>query len=293
METIVRRILITRKQSLTFCQFGYGYVCSRHENEYLSNHSLLFSSANISFQRSLSTTTNSSEADFSTGFKNAKPVTRVSDILAIKSQTEFTVPQSANVSDAVTFLVNNKTASALVVDSAGSLVGIFTARDVLRFINEQGILGRSGKSANFFQMPITDVMSRREKLVYCSPSDSVKRCLEMMFQLKIRNMPVIERNEVLGIVTMKDLADSSFSLMDIGGKKGFIHNVTGRKGIPEGTRLTKTVEDKMQLKKKPPIHVNIGSFELPHPYKSVDGVCSTRRDYGASNLCDDVSLCEG
>ena len=37
-----------------------------------------------------------------------------------------------------------------------------------------------------------------------------------------------------GIITIKDLADSSFSIMDLGGKKGFIQNVTNRKGVPEG-----------------------------------------------------------
>jgi len=36
---------------------------------------------------------------------------------------------------------------------------------------------------------------------------------------------------------MKMLSDSSFSLAEIGGKKGFIHNVTGRKGLPEGTKI--------------------------------------------------------
>jgi hypothetical protein len=36
--------------------------------------------------------------------------------------------------------------------------------------------------------------------------------------------------QVKGIVTSKLLADASFNLMETGGKKGFIHNVTGRRG---------------------------------------------------------------
>ena len=48
-------------------------------------------------------------------------------------------------------------------------------------------------------------------------------------------MPVIDKGEILGIVNSNELADSAFSISDFGGKKGFIHNITGRKGIPLGT----------------------------------------------------------
>ena len=39
---------------------------------------------------------------------------------------------------------------------------------------------------------VADVMTPREKLVYCSPTDTLRRCREIMFQCKVRNLPVIE-----------------------------------------------------------------------------------------------------
>lgn len=57
----------------------------------------------------------------------------------------------------------------------------------------------------------------------------------MMFQLKIRNIPVLDNGAVVGIINIKDLADSNFSLEEAGGKKGFINNITGRMGLPEKT----------------------------------------------------------
>ena len=54
------------------------------------------------------------------------------------------------------------------------------------------------------------------------------------FRTSINLLYIIYYIHTLGIITIKDLADSSFSIMDLGGKKGFIQNVTNRKGVPEG-----------------------------------------------------------
>jgi CBS domain-containing protein len=59
-------------------------------------------------------------------------------------------------------------------------------------------------------------MTPKEKLVYCSTTDSVRRCREIMFQCKIRNLPVIDDDnegfQLKGMINMKMLADSSFSV---------------------------------------------------------------------------------
>jgi CBS domain-containing protein len=53
--------------------------------------------------------------------------------------------------------------------------------------------------------------------VFCSPTDLVSRCREIMFQLRIRHVPVIHNGEVVGIVLSKDLADSAFTVHTAGG----------------------------------------------------------------------------
>jgi CBS domain-containing protein len=92
-------------------------------------------------------------------------------------------------------------------------LGIFTARDLLRSINTvmKNKYEEGRKSAA--ELMIKDVMTTKRKLLYCSPNDSVRRCREMMSQSKIRNMPILENGEVLGIITLKDLADSSFKVL--------------------------------------------------------------------------------
>ena len=185
---------------------------------------------------------------------------------------------------------------------------------------------------NMSRYTVADVMTPREKLVYCSPSDSVRRCREIMFQCKVRNLPVIEevplskeeeasahlhgsgrsvnsthwvvlcsyleqfrsKYELKGLITMKMITDSSFSLAETGGKKGFIHNVTGRRGLPEGTRISKDVLQRAAERQRllTSLDLEVGSFSLPHPFKRKEGVAMNRRLYGADQLSEDQEVCE-
>lgn len=231
----------------------------------------------------------------SSSVQSKRPTLRVKDILATKvspvsTGAIFTISESASMEEAITHLVTQKLSSSLVVNSKAEVCGIFTARDVLRHMHKHN----NKKSKSNSTLKVSDIMASREKLVFCSPSDTVRRCREIMFQLKIRNMPVIEKGEALGIVTIKDLADSAFNLADTGGKKGFIHNVTGRKGLPEGILLTKDAQDVSQghSANQIALGVDMATFAMPHPFKTPNGAASDRRNYGANELCSDMSLCE-
>jgi len=227
---------------------------------------------------------------------SARPNIRVSSILETKPKVNFTITEDANIEQTISHMVKEKLGSCLAMDKKGEISGIFTARDILRFIHT--VPGTNGtKASKVFSLTVKDLMTKKEQLVFCSPNDSVRRVREMMFQLKIRSIPVIDNNEVHGIVTMKDLADSAFSLLQTGGKKGFIHNVTGRKGLPEGTKaqIAKSEESRPDVTNSSAqvrLEMDIGLYSLPHPYKKNDGCAPSRRHYGASELCSDITLCE-
>jgi len=225
---------------------------------------------------------------------------RVADVLKVMQEKNFTLSHSASIMDAIAHLVKEKLSSALVVNSDQSIAGIFTARDLLKFISDSTNItsAHSVRSIGevLLRTKISDMMTKREKLVYCSPNDSVQRCREIMFQCKIRNMPVLENGDVKGIITMKALADSSFNLMEIGGKKGFIHNVTGRRGIPDSAKVSRNDNTGYNTGNEcflpPKLDLEIGYFVLPHPFKSNDGASMNHKLYGAKELADDVTLSE-
>lgn len=230
--------------------------------------------------------------------------------------------------------------SLIIDKQDGSIAGIFTARDLLKSICDHTSTFHPPAATNPTPTPnannatppttttttpptkladafphtefsqqvidfmnntkITDIMTKREKLVYCSPSDSLSHCREIMFQCKIRNLPIIDSNNVVrGILTMKTIADSSFNLIDIGGKKGFIHNVTGRRGLPNTAKvelssslLNDPENNSVANKLFNQLDLEIGSFALPHPFKSERGAANNRRDYGAFQLSTDLKYCE-
>jgi protein phosphatase PTC7 len=227
--------------------------------------------------------------------------------------------------------VNEKLGSSLVISGAsdsasggdgaqGEIVGIVTARDLLKFIHqhqllaeEEGVGSGSGSGNASNRYTVADAMTPAERLIYCSPLDSVRRCREIMFQNKVRNLPVIaevsaedhdgkrlrhgqKHFELRGLVTMKMIADSSFSLAKTGGKKGFIYNVTGRRGLPQGTVISEDVIRRAERERQlTALDMEFGSFCLPHPFKRADGgVAMSRRLYGAHELSseEDLSVCE-
>ena len=212
---------------------------------------------------------------------NVRPLKRVDELLASKPDTPFTMPKSMKVEDAISFLVKHKLSSCLALEKDGTIAGVFTARDLLRFMDKVGEMDHSGK-ASAFKKTVADLMTKRDKMLYCSPKDTLRQCRQIMFQVKIRNMPVIDKGEVVGIVTLKDIADSYFNLSETGGKKGFINNIKGRKGLPDGIKLTElkssSVGRTQQL-----LDYEVGSSALPHPYKTRDNVSSSRRQHGLQN----------
>ena len=233
---------------------------------------------------------------------SSRPKLRLEHILMQKKVVQFTFPADKTVSDAISHLVEQGLGSSLAVDSKGDLEGIFTARDILRFLHAKGAGSKAGSAGGggkekALSMKIKDIMVKKEKLIHCSPTDTVSTCREIMFQHKIRTVPVISDGEVLGIITIKDLADSSFSVTDAGGKKAFMETSSGRIGLPQGTRIRKlsaeelssqTAANRSSLK----LSLEASSFAMPHPYKKPEGCASGRRDYGATDLCEDLSLCE-
>jgi CBS domain-containing protein len=139
-----------------------------------------------------------------------RPKLRISDILAIKDAKLFTISQDATITEAISHLVKQSVSCCLTVDDNGEVSGIFTARDVLKFIQNTHInsaiknRGQQKKAtADAMLSPrISDITVKKEKLVYCSPDDTVRHCREIMFQLRIRNLPVLVKNECLGIVSI-------------------------------------------------------------------------------------------
>lgn len=118
----------------------------------------------------------------------------VEAILKTKGSNVFTVRPEHSVADAAALLSTKKVGVAVVCDAKGKLVGVLSERDIVKGLSQYG------KGA--LEMAVRNVMS--SPVVTCSPSDSVKAVMEVMTERRIRHLPVVEKDDLLGIVSIGD-----------------------------------------------------------------------------------------
>ena len=118
----------------------------------------------------------------------------VQQLLATKSTLVYSVVPAASVLDALQLMME-KNISSLLVQENGALLGIFTERDYARKIVLQG-----KSSANTL---IEEVMTA--ELTTVKLSDSIENCMKIMTDRRIRHLPVMENNEVRGLVSIGDV----------------------------------------------------------------------------------------
>jgi CBS domain-containing protein len=119
----------------------------------------------------------------------------VQAILQTKGTKVYSVPANARVSDAIGALNKHNIGAVVVVDTDGKLVGIISERDVVR------LLGRDPVGA--LKRPVSECMTA--SVVTCTRETLIADLMERMTRFRIRHMPVVERDELLGLVSIGDV----------------------------------------------------------------------------------------
>jgi len=119
---------------------------------------------------------------------------RIKFLLALKGSTVWSIGPQAPVLEAIR-LMADKHIGALLVVQDGELVGIVSERDYARKV----IL----KGHSSAELPVSEIMSSPVTTV--SPDETVHRCMEIITEKRIRHLPVVERNMLVGMVSIGDL----------------------------------------------------------------------------------------
>ncbi|HYW81461.1 MAG TPA: CBS domain-containing protein [Thermoguttaceae bacterium] len=121
------------------------------------------------------------------------------DILKTKGDTVYTITPEETVEDAVRKLVEHNIGSLLVCPkedgSKGQLAGIITERDILHAC-------ASGKCA-MGNMKVAEAMTA--KLITGSPDDIVENVMGLMTAKRIRHLPVLLKDKLVGMVSIGDV----------------------------------------------------------------------------------------
>jgi CBS domain-containing protein len=127
---------------------------------------------------------------------------QVHQILRSKpKQSIITVKPGSSISDAARLLAERRIGAVVVSEDGKKPLGILSERDIVRD------LGRRGSGC------LTDTVDAlmTRNLISCEPTDSADSVLEKMTTGRFRHMPVMDGDEMVGIISIGDVVAARMS----------------------------------------------------------------------------------
>lgn len=118
----------------------------------------------------------------------------IAAILSGKGQDVITVSGGNTVRDAVVLLAARRIGALPVIEN-GAVAGIFSERDVIHCLQEDGVAALDREVRSVMTAPVISV----------TRDEPVLAALSLMTQRRIRHLPVVEGGALLGFVSIGDL----------------------------------------------------------------------------------------
>lgn len=120
----------------------------------------------------------------------------IDSILNHKSSNLWSVTPDTTVFDSIK-LMSHKNVGALLVLKDEKLLGMFSERDYTRKVI---LKGKSSKTTAVQEVVSTPVIS-------VTPQHTIEECMRLMTDHRVRHLPVLEGDKVVGIVSIGDLVN--------------------------------------------------------------------------------------
>jgi CBS domain-containing protein len=124
----------------------------------------------------------------------------VGDILRAKGSDVWSIGSDATVYDALK-LMADKNIGAVLVKDGDRVAGILSERDYARKVS---LAGRSDREAT-----VREIMT--ERVICVRLGQNAQACMALMTDKRVRHLPVVEDDQVIGIVSIGDVVKSVLS----------------------------------------------------------------------------------
>ena len=124
----------------------------------------------------------------------------VNHLLDRKGRSIVSIAPDASVFDAIKLMADKAVGSLLVMDGE-ALLGIVTERDYARKVI---LKGRSSENTSVSEIMTSSVYTT-------SAGETVYACMELMTEHRIRHLPVVDDDKVVGMLSIGDLVNAIIS----------------------------------------------------------------------------------
>ena len=119
----------------------------------------------------------------------------VATILKQKGRGVFTTTSGKSLLDIAKLLAQHGIGCIVIVGDDDKIAGIVSERDLMRAIGQGG--------PKVLEQPVSDFMTKT--VITAREADTINRLMAEMTTRRFRHMPVVERDRLIGLVSIGDL----------------------------------------------------------------------------------------
>jgi CBS domain-containing protein len=129
----------------------------------------------------------------------------VATILKQKGGGVFTTTTDKSLLDVAKLLSQHSVGCIVIVGNDDEIVGIVSERDLMRAIGQGG--------PEVLKEPVSEFMTKT--VVTAGEADTINRLMAEMTTRRFRHMPVVEKDRLIGLVSIGDLVKIQISEIDM------------------------------------------------------------------------------
>ena len=130
---------------------------------------------------------------------------KTKDILSEKGTDVYTVHETVLLVDLVSMFIDKSIGSVVVVNSDQEVIGIVAPNDVIKAIQHH--------PEYISSITVSEVMTRN--IIVVTPEEKIDNLMTIMTQNRIRHLPVIDKGELAGLVSIGDVVKAKSSSLDV------------------------------------------------------------------------------